>query len=168
MTGGLMSRILPEIEKLSAYVKGGEVTQADVRAVAIRFPEAKVFEMGECIARREYPKAAAVLQELLDMRTEPIMILAMLGRTMRQLYTARLLLDRGQGTRELMAELDIRFEFIARRLMTGARGFDALTLRAALRRMAEADLELKSGRSAQGPELLTELLLSFAVEGAAR
>jgi len=164
MTGGLMGRILPEIEKLAAYVKSEEVSLEDVKAVAIKFPEANVFEMGELIAGKDYAKAAAVLQELLDMRTEPIMILAMLGRSMRQLYTARLLLDRGQGIQELMAELDIRFEFIARRLLSGARGFDAETLRAALRRMAEADLEMKSGRSAEGAALLTELLLSFAVE----
>lgn len=168
MTGGLMGRMVPEIEKLAAYVKGETVAEGDVRAVVIQFPEASVFELGEQIAGGQYAKAAATLQGLFDMRTEPIMILAMLGRSLRQLYTARLLLDRGQGARELMAELDLRYEFIARRLLAGAKNFDAAALGAALRRMASADLEMKSSRSGSGAELLTELLLSFAVEGTAR
>lgn len=42
ISGDLMSRLIPEIEKVAAYAKGDRVTVADVEAVANHIPEAVV------------------------------------------------------------------------------------------------------------------------------
>ena len=51
VSGDLMSRLIPEIEKVAAYAKGDRVTISDVDAVANHIPEAVVFEMTEYISQ---------------------------------------------------------------------------------------------------------------------
>ena len=109
-----MSRLIPEIEKIAAYAKGDKVTQEDVEAVANHIPEAVVFEMTELIAQKKNNSALSVLSELLsDKNNEPIMMLAVLGKQMRQLYAARLALDKNLGTKYVMEACTIKYDYIA-------------------------------------------------------
>ena len=45
ISGDLMNRLIPEIDKIAAYAKGERVTVADVEAVAHHIPEAVIFTM---------------------------------------------------------------------------------------------------------------------------
>ena len=93
-----MSGLIPEINKIAAYAKGDKVTIEDVNTVAHHVPEAVVFDMTESMARGEYNAAMSLLGELLDDKNnEPIMILAVLGNQMRQLYAASVAIQSGQG-----------------------------------------------------------------------
>ena len=49
ISGDLMSRLIPEIEKVAAYAKGEKVTAADVEAVVNHIPEAVIFDMTDFI-----------------------------------------------------------------------------------------------------------------------
>ena len=93
--GSLMTDLLPEIGKVSAFAKGQSVTIADINAVVEPRLEARVFDMTRAITAGSYNEAAHILGELLRQRTEPIMILAAVGKELRQLYTARMALDAG-------------------------------------------------------------------------
>ena len=62
-------------------------------AVAIPQIDAVVFQMTDAMARKDFDKAASVLADLLHSREAPIMILSVMGKYFRQLYTARLYLD---------------------------------------------------------------------------
>ena len=162
VSGDLMSRLIPEIEKIAAYAPGDVVTQADVDAVADHIPEAVVFEMTELIARKKVNSALAVLSELLaDRNNEPIMMLAVLGGQMRKLYAARLALEKNLGVKYVMEVSAIKYDYIASRLLSAARGFTLPQLREAVALCAETDYRMKSG-GGDARELLKEAVLRIA------
>ena len=162
ISGDLMSRLIPEIEKIAAYAKGPKVTEADVDAVANHIPEAVVFEMTEQIAQKKYNYALKILSELLsDKNNEPIMMLAVLGQQMRKLYAAKLAQQKNLGTKYVMDVCSIKYDYIASKLMTAARGFTVSQLRRSIVLCAEADYKMKSS-GADSKELLKEVVLRIA------
>ena len=76
--------------------RGERITVADINAVADPMLDAQVFDMTNSITAGKYDDAARVLGELLRMQTEPIVILAAVGKELRRLYTARMALDGGK------------------------------------------------------------------------
>lgn len=162
ISGDLMSRLIPEIEKIAAYAKGDRVTESDVEAVANHIPEAVVFEMTELISQKKYNSALSVLAELLsDKNNEPIMILAVLGSQMRRLYGAKLASEKELGTKYVMEVCGVKYEFIANKLLAAAKGFRMGQLRQAVRLCAEADYKMKSS-SADSVGLLKEVVVRIA------
>ena len=162
VSGDLMSRLIPEIEKIAAYAKGDKVTEADVDAVANHIPEAVVFEMTELISQKKFNSSLAVLSELLsDKNNEPIMIMAVLGQQMRKLYAAKLAHERKLGTKYVMDVCAIKYDYIATKLVAAARGFSLSQLRRSVELCAEADYKMKSS-SIDSRELLKEVVLRIA------
>ena len=162
ISGDLMSRLIPEIEKIAAYASTDKVTQEDVEAVANHIPEAVVFEMTELMAQKKVNSALSVLSELLaDKNNEPIMMLAVLGKQMRQLYAARLALEKNLGTKYVMEVCSMKYDYIAAKLLTAAKGFTLAQLRRAVELCAETDYRMKSN-GADPKELLKEAVLRIA------
>ena len=162
VSGDLMSRLIPEIEKIAAYAKGEKVTVEDVDAVASHIPEAVIFDMTDLIAQQKYNTAFSVLSELLsDKNNEPIPMLAILGQQMRRLYAARLALEQELGSKYVSEACGIKYDYIAGKLLGSARGFSLPQLKRAVEICAEADWKIKS--SAQSDrELLKEAVLRIA------
>ena len=92
-----MTNLIGEIEKIGAYAKGTQITRADIDAVATPQLDTVVFRMTDAIGAGKFDQAAQVLGELFQMQEPPIKILWSLGRNMRQLYSARLALEKGRG-----------------------------------------------------------------------
>ena len=162
ISGDLMSRLIPEIEKIAAFAKGEKVTAADVEAVANHIPEAVIFDMTDYIAQKKYNAALSVLAELLaDKNNEPIPILALLGTQMRKLYAARLAIERNLGARYVMEVCAIKHDFVASKLLQSARGFSLSQLKRSVELCAEADMKIKSS-SLDDRALLTETVLRIA------
>lgn len=158
ISGDLMNRLIPEIEKVASYAKGERVTVDDVEAVANHIPEAVIFTMTDHIAKREYNAALGVLSELLaDKNNTPIAMLAMLGQQMRRLYAARLAADKRLGADYVMEVCSLRYDYLASRLMASARGFTPRQLKRAVELCAEADYQMKSS-SADDTELFKEVV----------
>ena len=159
LCGDLMQNLQQEIEKIAAYAKGGQITRADIEAVATPQLSAVVFRIADAIGERNYDKAASVLGELYQMQKSPYEILSALGKQMRQLYSARLALE-GRKNAAWVADL-WGMRYPADRLMVSARRFSLPWCRRAVTRCAQTDLAMKS--SGQDPkELLTTLLLELA------
>ncbi len=158
--GDLMTGLISEIGKISAYAKHHRVTRADIDAVATPQLDAVVFQMTDAIAAGNFEKAAAVLGDLLHMQEAPIKLLAVLGRQLRQLYSARLALEAGKGSPYLMELWGLRSAYPADKLMQAARRFSLPWCRRAVVRCGELDLEMKSG--GDGEELLIGFLLELA------
>ena len=166
-TGGLMNTMIPEIDKIAAYVQGDTVTRADILAVAHRMPEAVAYELTDRLADQDYDGAMRILADLLaDKANTPIFLLAVIGQQMRRLYAARLARRAGLGTGDLRALLGLPFDFIAENLLRSARKFPGRQLEEAVRLCAQTDFAMKN-TGADDTELLKELLLRIAVGGAA-
>lgn len=162
VSGDLMSRLIPEIEKVAAYARGPRVTVADVDAVAHHIPEADIFRMTDCIAEKRYNELMRILAELLaDKSNEPIPMLALLGQQMRRLYAARLAVERQLGTKYVMEVCKLRYENFARNLMRSAQGYTLPQLRHAVALCAETDYCMKSS-GADDVGLFKELILRIA------
>ena len=162
ISGDLMSRLIPEIEKVAAYAGGERVTVADVEAVASHIPEADIFEMTEMIAQRKTNSALSILAELMaDKDNEPIAVLAVLGGQMRRLFAAKLALEQQLGSKYVMEVCALKYDFIANKLLNAARGFSAAQLREAVELCCEMDYRMKSA-AGDPRELLKETVLRIA------
>ena len=162
VSGDLMNRLIPEIEKVAAYAKGEKVTAADVDAVASHIPEAVIFEMTDRISRKEFNVALSILAELLAVKNnEPIAMLGMLGLQMRNLYAARLALEKNLGVNFLLESGAVKYDFQARKLCQAARGYTLAQLKRAVEICAETDYRMKSS-GADDAALFQEAVLRIA------
>ena len=160
LCGDLMTNLIGEIEKIGAYAKNPRITREDIDAVATPQLDAVVFRMTDAIGEGRFDQAAGVLGELYQMQEPPIRILFSLGKQMRQLYSARLMIERGQGASSLMELWGIK-PYPADKLMRSARRFSLSWCRRAVMLCGQCDLDMKS--TGQDPQqLLTTLLLELA------
>ncbi len=161
LCGDLMHDLIAEIGKIAAYASGQRVTREDIDAVAIPQIDAVVFRMTDAMARKDFNKAASVLADLLHSQESPIMILSVMGKYFRQLYTARLYLDHGKGRQEFMELWNMKNTYPADKLLDAARRFSLTWCRHAVRRCGETELALKASYG-QERELLVGLLMELA------
>ena len=162
LSGELMTRLIPEIDKIAGYAKSDTVTSADIERTAQRIPEASVFEMTDRLSEKDYNKAAYLMAELLASGEHPIKILAMIGFQMRRLYTARVALDKGLGRDFVMESCGIGYSFLADKLLKSAAGFKTAQMKRAVELCAESDYRMKSS-SEDDEDILKELLLRVAI-----
>ncbi len=161
LCGDLMTTLIGEINKISAYAKQHRITREDIDAVAVPRLDAKVFQMTDAVLRRDFDRAGRILGELYSQQEAPIMILSVLGKQLRQLYTARLALESRQSTSYLMGLWNMKTSYPAEKLMQAASRFNLKWCRRAVARAAEVDLAMKSS-GADNAELLTNFLLELA------
>lgn len=160
--GSLMTGLVPEIAKIAAYAKGPKVTVEDINAVADPVLDARVFDMTDAVAARDYDRAAELLAELLRMQEEPIFILAALGKTLRQLYTARLAIDGGKDAVWLKDLWRMKSDYPAKKLMQSARGVRRSWCRAAIKECQAVDKRMKSDKNKNNEGLLKQFLMELA------
>ena len=161
LCGGLMTGLSGEIDKVALYASGSNITRSDIDAVADPVLDAKVFQMTDALTQGGFGRAFQVLSDLFLMNTEPIMILAVLGRQVRQLWSARLLLEHRMGAGDLAQLWEMRSDWQARKIMDASRRFDLNWCRRAVVLCAQADLDMKS-TGLNSRELLTDLLLQLS------
>ena len=165
LCGDLMTGLISEIGKIGSYAKEKRVTRRDIDAVATPQLDAVVFQLTDAIAAGDFDKAFSVLGDLLHMQEAPIKLLSILGRQIRQLYTARLAIENGKGAKWLMELWGLRSAYPAEKLVQSARKFSLEWCRRAVLRCEEIDLAMKS-TGADAEELLTGLLLELAAKKA--
>ena len=162
VSGTLMNRLIPEIDKIAAFANGERVTKDDIETVANHIPEARAFEMTDRIAAKDNDGAARILAELLaDKTNDPIMLLAVLGGQMRRLYTARLAQDMGLGRKFVEEYSGVKFGFLIDKLMAAARGFSLARLSHAVELCCDTDYAMKSS-GVDNVALLTDAVLRIA------
>lgn len=166
ISGDLMNRLIPEIDKIAHFVKDEKVTVKDVEAVAHHIPEAQVFELTDLLAQKQMSAAMNTLSELLaENEYDPIFLLAVLGSQMRRLYCARLAIEHDLSASYVSECCGIKFNFISTKLIQSARSFTKSQLKSAVRICAETDMQMKSS-GGDSRELLKNAVLAIALEAA--
>lgn len=156
MTGGLMTAMKTEVEKLLSYVPGDTVTVRDVEAVVTPTPEAAVWELTDALISRKNDLAMEKLGELILMDEAPHRILFSVSGKLRQLLTAKLCIANRVDIKEYMKLADVRFEFQARALLDAARRTELERCARLVEMAADTALRLNS-TSGDDRALLTEL-----------
>ncbi len=163
ITGGTMTALSGEIDKICAYSGADQIKKTDIDAVTEPVLDAVVFQMTELLSAGRYADALLKLQQLLKMQEEPIKILGAVGGHFRRISTARLLLDNGRPAADLQKLCGIP-DFAARKTMEAARRFRPEFCAKAASLILETDYKMKT--SFDDPERLLELLiLELAMEG---
>ena len=160
--GSLMRGLIPEVEKIAAYARHERITVEDIDAVAEPVLDARIFDMTNAVTARNYDRAAAILADLLRMQTEPIAILAALGKELRRLYTARLALDGGKDRVWLKELWSMSSDYPAKLLLQAARNVDHDWCRQAVKRCQVLDRRMKSERNMDSEGELKLLLMELA------
>ena len=102
ITGGTMTALSGEIAKIAAYSGADDIRKSDIDAVTEPVLDTVVFQMTDFLSQSEYGPALLKLQQLLKMQQEPLSILGAIGSHFRRLAAARILMDNGKGSAELM------------------------------------------------------------------
>lgn len=159
--GGLMTGLVPEINKIGTYAKGKAITQKDIDAVADPILSAEVFKLSDAVLQGNYDLAASILGDLLKMQEEPIMIVAALGSQLRRIHTARLALDSGKDKYWLMELWEMKSDYPAKLLMSAAKKTNAEWCSNAVKMCQVLDRRLKSERGIDGVGELKLLLIEL-------
>ena len=157
ITGGTMTALSGEIDKISAYSGADHIKKADIDAVTEPVLDAVVFQMTELLSSGRYADALLKLQQLLKMQEEPIKILGAVGGHFRRISTARTLLDHGKTPSDLQKLCAPMPDFAARKTMEAARRFRPDFCRKSAELILETDYRMKT--SFDDNERLLELLL---------
>lgn len=146
-----------EVDKLVTYAgQSGTVGIAEVRLLTPSSRQARVFDLTDALARRERPKALALLHELLQAGESPLGIVALTAYQTRQLMQVKTLAERGLRGPQI-AQIAGMAPFIVDKSLGVVRGFSMQQLEAAHRHLLAVDTALKNSRMT--PELALDLLV---------
>ena len=162
ITGGTMTALNGEIDKICAYSGADEIKRSDIDAVTAPVMDAVVFQMTDLLGEGRYAEAFEKLQQLLKMQQEPLAILGAVGGHFRRLSTARTLLDHGKSSYELQRLCGIP-DYPARKTMEAARRFRPEFCARAAELILETDYRMKTSFDEQ-ERLLEMLILQLAQE----
>ena len=157
ITGGTMTALSGEIDKICAYSGADHIKKTDIDAVTEPVLDAVVFQMTELLSSGRYDQALLKLQQLLKMQEEPIKILGAVGGHFRRISTARILLDNGKSASDLQKLCAPMPDFAARKTLEAARRFTPDFCAKAASLILETDYRMKT--SFDDNERLLELLI---------
>ena len=163
ISGGTMTALSSEIDKICAYSGADEIRKTDIDAVTEPVLDAVVFQMTDLLSSGRYDQAFQKLQQLLKMQQEPLAILGAVGTHFRRIGTARTLLDNGRNASDLQKLCGIP-DYPARKTMEAARRFRPEFCRKAAQLVLETDYRMKTSFD-DSERLLEILILQLAQEG---
>ena len=162
ITGGTMTALSGEIQKICAYSGAEEIRKSDIDAVTEPVLDAVVFQMTDRISEGSYEKALQSLAQLLKMQQEPLAILGALGSHFRRLLVGKCLMEQGKSAYELQKLCGIP-DYPARKTMEAARRTDKAFCGRALELVLETDYKMKTSFD-DNQRLLELLVLQLAME----
>ena len=151
-----------ELHKLVCYVDGERaIGEEDVALLTPYVPEANVFEMVDALATGNGSRALELIHQTLHQNPGDagFGLFGMIARQFRLLSMTRDHLDRGGGAGgQAIAQAIGAHPFVAGKLATQSRRFNAEQLDAILKRLQRYDQDMKTGRIE--PRLALELLVT--------
>lgn len=165
ITGGTMTALSGEIQKIAAYSGADHIVREDIDAVTEPVMDAVVFQMTDFLGQGQYGAALSKLQQLLKMQQEPLSILGAMGLHFRRISVARVMIDNGKSASDLMALTGMK-SYPAQKTMDLARRFRPEFCAKAAELLLETDRKIKT--SYDEPDRLLELLIVQLAQEARR
>lgn len=159
--GRSMTLLINEIEKVAAYSTLDRITRADIDAACVPIADAVAFNLADAVAAGNYAEAVELERELVSMRNEPVYLVGVLSRQVRQLLYGRIAIDERRGQDWFAKFADIPNPYAARKQLDLARKVSTKWARAAVKLCVQCDYDLKSV-SADRSALLETLILRLA------
>ncbi len=145
--GNDLQTLFNELEKLSSFVKEGEITPQIIDQLVVKNLEARVYDLSKAILAGEYDKAYGILDLLFYQNEEPVTVLAVLSSAYLDMYRVRTSVQSGGGVMEPAKYFDYaRKEFRLTNAERDAKKLTTAMLRESLLTLLQTDIALKSAR----------------------
>lgn len=156
--------IRQEIQKLTSYAPGRQITRSDIDALCIRKVESDGFSLAINILRRRSDFVFKRIRELSDQNYEPIEIIGAIAFSLNDLYRARLAISSGRSLAACTEDMKYpkNREFAIKNAFNECQNIPAERIRGVISVFAEADIRLKTVSSGKQSDML------FLEETAAR
>ena len=144
-SGKSMFTLSAETDKISFYALAhgkSEITQADVHEIANPEISAGAFDLANALADGRYADALGVLGVEKFRRTDPIVLMSEVSRTLCDLMTIKALLDAGYSQKEISVTLKMN-EYKTRLYCASASAKSRKRLEKGISLCSDADLALK-------------------------
>lgn len=146
MAGRELTRLCTELDKLTAYVGDrSEITPRDVQAIVSASLEYNVFELMNALLSGDLSKSQATVNSILQGGQNPIGILAMLTRQVRQMTHIKCALDASVPLQTVQEQLKMH-PYAAKQTALQCKKCSAEWLTNLYEACVNADFEVKSGR----------------------
>ncbi|MCM1330652.1 MAG: DNA polymerase III subunit delta [Ruminococcus sp.] len=145
-----------EIDKLTAYAKGNEITADTVRALSPRQIETTSFDLAKAIAQMDSVTAMRLLNDLTEEKIEPIPILYAVTGNMLDLYRAKAAVSCGRSPEDVKSDFGYARN-VAFRVDNAFRDVNRISMphiRMCMKILAETDIAMKSVKTP--PQILLE------------
>ncbi len=146
-----------ELEKLSLYASGREITESDIQTMVSQVREASIFAAVDAMIDGRPAAALRLLHQLREDGREAPYIIGMVERQLRLLALARDSMDKGVPRNEIGGRLGTSSDFVVRKTLEQARRHSWQDIVQRYNRLLEADLAIKQGKLE--PELALELMV---------
>lgn len=89
VSGSDIKTLLNEVQKLSAYACGGEITKKIIDDLAVRSLQARVYDLSNAVVRGNYDKAYTVLDSLFAAKEDPVKVLSAISGCFVDMYRVK-------------------------------------------------------------------------------
>lgn len=146
LVGNDLRQLDQELEKLHLYADGEQVTTEHVQALVSRARQTSIFDLVDCVGRRQTDQALKLLHRLLDDGEAPLYLLAMLARQIRILIQVSELREQGLSQKDMASRLKLH-PYVVEKGLAQASNFRMDQLEAAHQRLLYTDWSIKTGQS---------------------
>jgi len=151
-----------ETEKIASYVGDREwINREDIDAICSETIESKIFVMCDAVAERDKKKAVQLLEDLLELRQNPMAIMALLTKHFRVLLQIKSM-SKSSLDKDTMARNAGVPSFTIKKYAAQAKEFSFTELRHIIEFGVELDEDFKTGRDSQ--DVIVELFVASCLK----
>ncbi|WP_422060601.1 DNA polymerase III subunit delta [Staphylococcus felis] len=142
---GIHYRIIQqELDKLLLYI--GErptISKKDIELIVNRSLEQNVFLLTEYIQKGQKEKAISLMKDLIQLKEEPIKLLALITSTYRIYYQTKILSEKGYSPNQIAKTINVH-PYRVKLALSQSRKYHLKSLLEVINKCAETDYKLKS------------------------
>lgn len=144
LTGIHYRLIKQEIDKLLLFIGDRPtINKDDVQTIVNRSLEQNVFLLTDYIQKGQKDKAIALVKDLIQLKEEPIKLLALITSNYRLYYQSKILNQKGYSGQQIAKTVGVH-PYRVKLALNQARKYDLETLLSIMNDCAETDYQLKS------------------------
>lgn len=155
-------RLNNEIDKLVAFCNGNNIGEDDVKQLTSYTGEVNIFFLVDAVLERKSREAYELLRRLFQSGAAPSYIITMISRQLRLIVMVKELAPRLNRT-QIKSKIGVFSDAALDRTIIQARIYTMEHIKAAYRKILEADIAIKSGKYID-EDLAVELLVSELCE----
>lgn len=154
----LVERVGPDLRRLTNEINKLAAAALPAKTITVHLLDALVansreltnFVLTDHLVASRKEKALAALRKILDDGVEPLQLLGLISYNYRRLLIANEMISKGANPREIAAAAKLRYD-PQNTFLNAARRADGRGLTNAIKRIADADLAIKTSRGGSGP-----------------